>query len=90
MNIRLDIHRDLYVVVTKHREYGFTLKLIRPPAEFRGKMGNKERVEELFFPDLLQVARKITWLGLDSDDLNELIVQMGKNTDRLCKALKEA
>ena len=89
MNIRLDIHKDLYVVISKHFTYGFVLTMFTPPRAFQGKLGKKDYSEELFYPDLLQVARKITWLGLDSSELNELINKMDSNTDKLCKALKE-
>jgi len=89
MDIRLDIHKGLHLVIKKNEGYGFTLKLFKAPTEFRGKMSRGDRPKELFYPDLLQVARKITWLGLDSSELNELINKMDSNTDKLCKALKE-
>ncbi len=86
MNIKLQINEHEFVNITKSNNYGYNLEHNYPtinPKTKQPSVGSKVT----FHADLSQVANKITWLGLQGDNVQEVVDSMIALSERLTEAL---
>lgn len=87
MNIKLNINESVYVVLNKGGTYGYRLSVYTATERTGAK--NTHNREDLYYPNLKQVANKLTWLGLQGDDIHSLYQHIVLNTEKLSMQLNK-
>lgn len=88
MNIQLPISDTESVTITKSNNYGYNLEHKYPtinPKTKQPSVGSKVT----FHADLSQVANKVVYLGLQGDNVQEVVDSMVALSERLTEALEK-
>lgn len=88
MNIKLPINQHESVTITKSNNYGYNLEhqyLTINPKTKQPSVGSKVT----FHADLRQVASKITWLGLQGNNIQEVVDSVVSLSERLAESLEK-
>lgn len=86
MKIKFNIKQDEFCILTKSPNFGYIVQHFYPtinPKTKQPSVGSKVT----FHADLSQVANKITWLGLQGDNVQEVVDSMVALSERLADAL---
>ena len=86
MNIKLQINEHAFVNITKSNNFGYNLQHSYPtinPKTKQPSVGSKVT----FHADLSQIADKVVWLGLQGDNVQEVVDSMVALSESLAEAL---
>jgi len=74
-----------YYTITKSDHYGFNLTRHKPTIKEDAK---KEFTEHtLFYANLNQIADKLSWINLEGNNLDEIIVSLSSTAENIAKTL---
>ena len=74
-----------YYTITKSDHYGFNLTHHKPTIKEDAK---KEFTEHtLFYANLNQIADKLSWVALEGNNLDEVIVSLSSTAENIAKTL---
>ena len=88
MNIKLPINEHESVTITKSNNFGYNLQHNYPTTNPKTKevgVGSKTT----FHASLEQVAQKVIWLGLQGNDIQEVVDSVVSLSERLAENLEK-
>ena len=88
MNIKLPINQLEYVTITKSNNFGYNLQHSYPTTNPKTKeagVGSKTT----FHASLEQVASKVVWLGLQGNNIQEVVDSVVALSERLAESLEK-
>lgn len=88
MNINFNIdNSEDYYTLSRSENFGYTLTEWRKSVKPDAKKSHTQN--SLFYSNLNQVAERIIWLGLNGEDIQQVIDSMVALSERLAESLEK-